>query len=165
MKRLLISLAVVAVLIGVIAAPVMADQEQSVGASVSVNEVVSITLSDAGTSGINFGNLSQGDTDQGDVDQSEGTPAIGVVVESETSVNVDIGIKATGADTEVDWKYTKTFTETPTVEIPDTYGAVYSNQGDGTYAFYHWITIPGTTLAGTYNATIYYKAVKTGTSF
>jgi hypothetical protein len=164
MKKLLISAVLALTLVALLAVPAMAAQEQSVGAAVSVNEVVSITLSDAGDSGINFGTLNQGDTDQGDVDQSDGTPAIGVVVEPETSVNVDIGIKATGAATEVDWEYSMTFAGTP-VEIPDTYGAVYSNQGDGTYAFYHWITIPETTLAGTYNATVYYKAVKTGTSF
>lgn len=166
MKKLLISAVLALTLIALMAAPVMADQEQSTTASVSVNEVVSITLSDAGASGINFGSLNQGDTDEGDLDQSDGTPAIAVVVESETNVNVDIGIKGStsSALALANWKYSATFAGTPT-SIPETYAAVYSDQGDGTYAFYHWITIPVEIDAGTYNATVYYKAVKTGTSF
>lgn len=161
MKKLLISAVLALTLVIVMAVPVMAADEASVGASVSVSEFVSISLTDAGTAGIDFGSLDPGDEDIGEVDQSSGTPAIKVKVEDETNVNVDIAIQKTAAAAEITWSYTKTFTETPTVEIPDTYGtAVYSDVGDGEYDFYHWVTVSDTADAGTYTATVWYKATK-----
>jgi hypothetical protein len=160
MKKLIISLAAVAVLIGVMAAPVMAAEEESVGASVTVNAVVSISLTDAGDTGINFTGGVPPITGQGDEDQSDGTPAIAVVVEPETNVEVDIFIKgtATGDLALANWKYSTTFAGTKT-SITDTYGtAVYTDKGVGSYAFYHWVDVPAGTPSGSQGCTVYYKA-------
>lgn len=167
MKRLLISLMIVLLLVGLIAMPVLADTEKSVTASVTVSEVVSITLTDTGTQGINFGMLNAGDTHKGDTDQSDGTPAVQVNIGSETNVNVDIGIKGTttGALALSNWKYSTTFAGTP-ASLTGSYVAVYTNSAAGSgNAFYHWIDLPAGTPAGTYNCTTYYKAVKTSSGF
>lgn len=167
MKRLLISLTAVLLLIGIVALPVQAAQEQSLGASVTVSEVVSITLTDAGTAGINFGTLSAGVTGQGDTDQSNGTPAVKVNVGSETNVSVDIGIKGStaGALGLSNWKYSTTFAGTKT-SLTGSYLAVYTSKAASSASdFYHWIDVPGGTTAGIYTCTVYYKAVKTGTGF
>lgn len=167
MKRLLISLITVLLLLGLLVIPVQADKEKSVTASVTVSEVVSITLTDTGTEGINFGMLNAGDTHNGDTDQSDGTPAVQVNIGPETNVNVDIGIKGTttGALTLSNWKYSITFAGTP-ASLTGSYVAVYTNAAAGSSnGFYHWIDLPAITAAGTYNCTVYYKAVKTGSSF
>ena len=138
---------------------IAAEDEDSVTASVTVGEVVSITL----TGGpISFVGGQPGDvTDQGASGQSDGSPAIQVVVQSETNVDVDIAIKgtATGDLALANWKYTTSFSETPTISIPADYGTpIYSGVGDGSYDFYHWVTIPADTPAGSQGCTISYKA-------
>ena len=167
MKKILISLSLALLLVAVIAMPATAVDEQTVGASVSVGEVVSITLTDAGTAGINFGSVSPDTEDVGDVDQSDGTPAIQVIVETETNINVDIAVKgsATGSLALTEWEYSTDFAGTKT-SIPADYGTpVYADQGVGGYAFYHWVDVPESTPAGTQGCTVYYKAVATGNPF
>jgi hypothetical protein len=153
-------------LMAVMVMPAMAEVEQQATASVSVDEFISITLSDEGTSGINFGSVDPDGSTYGDLDQSDGTPAIEVVVGGETNVSVDIGIKGetAGALALTNWKYSETFGGAKT-SLPAAYAAVYTAEGVGSYDFYHWVTVPNATASGTYNATVYYKAVKTGTSF
>jgi spore coat protein U-like protein len=164
MKKLLVSVTLALLLMAVLAVPAMAqtEEEASAPASVSVSEFVNITLSGS----IDFGTLEPGDEDQGATGQTDGSPAITITVEPETNVNVDIGIKGstTGAIALANWKYSDAFASAKT-PIPAAYSAVYSAQGDGAYAFYHWITIPSDTAAGTYDATVYYKAIKTGGTF
>ena len=166
MKKIIVSIVLALTLIAVMAVPAIAANEQSVGATVTVGEVVSITLTGGPISFV--GGIPGQVTDQGATGQTALNPAIKVIVQAETNVNVDIAIKgaATGALALENWKYTKTFTETPTISIPADYGtAVYSNVDDGENYFYHWVTIPGTTPAGDQGCTISYKAVKTGTGF
>ena len=167
LKRLLIPLVLAGAIAALTASPVLAADEQSVGASVTVGELVSITLADAGTSGINFGAAQPGTEDKGDADQSDGTPAISVVVESETNINVDIAVKgtATGSLDLSEWEYSTAFAG-PNVSIPASYGsAVYADQGIGSYAFYHWVDVPAGTPSGSQICTVYYKAIATGGSF
>jgi hypothetical protein len=172
MKRIIISLILSLLLVSVFALPVAAQQEQSTTASVSVNEYISITLTDAGDpitgTGINFGSVNPGST-YGDVDQSSGTPAIKVNVGSETNVNVDIGIKGTtvtGTIALAEWKYSTDFAQTDIAGLTVDYVGVYSNVGAGSSNnFYHWITVPAGTIAGSNSITVSYKAVKTGSGF
>jgi hypothetical protein len=164
MKKLIISLAAIAVLVGVMAVPVMAaEEETSTTASVSVNEVVSISLVDAGgtgNEGIRFNGGTPPIEGQGDKDQTDGTPAIKVKVEPETNVLVDIYIKgtATGSLALTNWKYSETFAGTKT-SIPGAYGtAVYTDEVVGEYDFYHWVDVPEGTPSGSHGCTVYYKA-------
>ena len=147
--------------------PALAANEQPLTASVTVNEVISITLTDTVTPGINFGSVSAGVTGQGDVDQNISTPAVKVNVNGETNVNVDIGIKGSTAGTLAltNWKYSTTFAGAKD-PIPATYALVYSARSPGSSVdFFHWIDVPGGTAANTYTCTVYYKAVRTGTAF
>jgi hypothetical protein len=153
-------------LVAILATPAMAAQEQSVGASVSVGEYVSITLADGGThSGLNFSANPDG-TPYDDNDQTQTNPAMKVIVGSETNVNVDIGIKgSTSSALALDsWKYCDTYLGIK-AGLTTSYVAVYTNATPGTFNFYHWVTVPAATPSGSYSATVYYKAVKTATGF
>jgi hypothetical protein len=167
MKRLLISMAIVAALVGITIAPVLADQEASVAGSVTVNAYVSITLTDTAPAGIDFGDLPPGTNDQGATGQVTGTPAIAVNVAPETNLAVDIGIK--GATTTslalANWKYSTTFAGTKT-GLTTGYVTIYTSApASSNNAVYHWITIPSGTAAGAHTATIYYKAIPHGGSY
>jgi len=168
MKKVLISFYLVACLICTVVAPVSAASEQTLGGSVTVGEVVSITLTDAGVAGINFGSVTPPQTDVNEAAQSEATPAVKVNVEAETNVNVDIGIKgtlSTGSLALSNWKYSQTYAGTKT-GLTSGYVAVYTNKAAGsTNNFYHWLDVPALTASGSHTITVSYKAVKNGTSF
>lgn len=163
MKRLSFSILVALILVTVMTMPVAAVEEQQVGASVDVNAVVSITLTDAGDSGLDFGAVEPGAEDVGEKDQSDGTPAIQVVVESETNTDVDIGIKgaATGSLALAEWEYSLTFGGTK-ISLTGSYVEEYTAVGVGSNDFYHWVDVPAGTAAGSQGCTVYYKAVETG---
>lgn len=166
MKRLSFSILVALILVTVMTMPVAAVEEQQVGASVDVNAVVSITLTDAGDAGIIFGPVAPGTEDAGDIAQSDGTPAIQVAVESETNTDVDIGIKgaATGSLALAEWEYSLTFAGTKT-SLTGSYFEEYTDVGVGSYDFYHWVDVPASTPAGSQGCTVWYKAVETGGAF
>lgn len=161
MSSIVIALSLVAVM----TTPAMAADEQSVPANLNVNTFINITLVDAGTAGINFGSVDPGATSVGDVDQTTTTPAIRVCVGMDTNVQVDIWVRA-DVDIRIDitnWQYSTTYTAEKMGLRPD-YVSVYTaaERGDNK-AFYHWIDIPEGTMGGSYAATVYYKAVVTGT--
>lgn len=163
MKRILISVLMTLVLVAVFAVPAMATEEASTEASVTVGEVVSITLA----GGIGFGPITPPVTAQGTTGQADVSPAITITVESETNVNVDIGIK--GAITAGDlvlsnWLYSTLFDKSDIAGLTVSYVEVYTD-ADAVNNFYHWITLPEGTTAGSHTASVSYKAVKTGTGF
>jgi hypothetical protein len=161
-KKIIISAVMALMLVAVMVTPVMAATEQSVGASVTVGQVISITLTDAGAAGINFGPVTPPVTEQGDVAQSSGTPAIKVVVAPETNTNVDISIRgtiATGNLALSNWLYSKDFAKTGITGLTDSYVGVYSAVGAGNYDFYHWITVPSGTPSGSHTITVSYQAL------
>jgi hypothetical protein len=169
-KKLIISITLSLMLVAVLAAPAIADDNDDAGveASVTVNEVVSISLTDAGDSGIDFGSVDTATANISDIAQSDGVPAIQVVVEPETNVNVDIAVKgfiASGDLTLENWKYSLTYAGTK-ASLPAVWStADYENVGDGSYDFYHWLDVPADTTAGLKECYVYYKAVVTGDSF
>ena len=164
--RLIVSWVIALMLVAVLALPAMAA-EQTAPASVTVNEFISITLVDPGAAGINFGAVNPpptGTTTYGDVAQSDGTPAVGVTVDTGTNVNVDISIKGaltSGTLALSNWKYSLTFAGTK-ISIPSAYGtADYTDITAGTTEpYYHWVDIPAGTAAGTTDVTVTYQAVK-----
>ena len=169
MKRLLLSILVALMLVTVMAMPVSAVDQWDIGASVDVTAVVSITLTDPGDPGLDFGSVAPGTEDVGETEQSEGPPAIPaiqVAVESETNTNVDIGIMgaATGSLALAEWEYSLTYSGTKT-SLTGSYEPEYSNVGVGSYDFYHWVDVPVGTAAGSQGCTVYYKAVETGGAF
>jgi hypothetical protein len=161
-KKILISILVALTLVVALGVPAMAA-EQSTTATVSVGEVISITL----VGSINFGSVTPPVTDNGTIGQVDLSPAIKVNVGIETNVSVDIGIKgalATGSLALTNWKYSTTFAGSKT-SIPSAYGtAVYTSAAAGSSNFfYHWLTVPLGTLSGSHTVTVSYKAVKAGT--
>lgn len=163
-KKVVFGTLIALMLVAAVTTPVLADNEQSTTASVTVNEVVSITLSGA----IDFGSVTPPVTEQGTTGQGDGSPAITVNVGSETNINVDIGIKGTtSSDIALsNWKYSKLFDRSDIAGLTTSYVAVYTSAaGSSSNAFYHWITVPTGTAAGPQTATVSYKAVKTGTGF
>lgn len=164
MKKLLISVILSLLLVTIMAVPAIAAVEQITSASVTVGEVISITLSGS----IAFGSLSPGVSEVGATGQSDGSPAININVAPETNVQVDIGIK--GAITSgnlalSNWLYSKDFAKTGITGLTTSYVGVYIDAGDGDKPFYHWITIPDGTAPGTHTVDVSYKAVETGSGF
>jgi hypothetical protein len=157
LKRILISILVAVLLVAVVALPaVAAEEEASTTASVSVGEIVNITL----TGGINFGSVTPPVVDLEPTGQSDGNPAITITVESDTNVNVDISIMGaltSGSLALTNWKYSVTYASTKN-SIPDTYAIVYTDVGDGDYSFYHWIDVPAGTPSGSHQISVSYKA-------
>lgn len=169
MKGIIPGILMALLLLMVPALPALAAVEQTVTASVSVSEIISITLTDAGTAGINFGSQTPPVTEVGDSDQGSGTPAMKVNVGAETNVNVDIGIKGaiTGGTLALsNWLYSKDFAKTGITGLTASYVGVYSSVAAGSANdFYHWLTVPDGTAGGSHTVSVSYKAVKTGTGF
>lgn len=96
-KQLVIASLAIVIASFILASPVeSADyEEESVGASLAVPPMVSITITDAGTSGVNFGSIDPGTTDVGDADQGASTPAIIVTNDAVSNFNIKVNVKGT----------------------------------------------------------------------
>jgi len=154
MKKLLISLAVVGVLVGIMAAPVMAasSEEGSVPASVSVSTFVNITIS---------GDISL----SGDPDTVLGPATITVTVQDDTNVDIDVGIKGETTDTEIligawMWSVDLGTTKNPLI---GSYAEVAGDVTDSV-AIEHYVDTTDAS-PGAHTATIWYKAVAAGAGF
>jgi spore coat protein U-like protein len=167
MKKVFVSLTLALMLVAVMAAPVMAAEESKT-ASVTVTETISFTVTDAGAAGINFGSLNQGTTDNPEAAQN-GAGAVTLAVGAETNVDCNVQIKASGdfsdgathtiALSNAHWDtdnavagYTAMTTDYATIGT-STAGTAYSQD------VWHWLSIPGGQVAGTYTSTYYYQAV------
>jgi len=141
--------------------------EESKPASVTVTETISFTVTDPGTNGINFGSPNQGTTDNPEAAQN-GAGAVTLAVGSETNVDCNVQIKASGdfsdgahtiALSNAHWDtdnvvtgYTAMTTTYATIGTSTT-GAAYSQD------VWHWLSIPSGQVAGTYTTDYYYQAV------
>ena len=166
MKRIFISLAVVLMLVAVMAVPAMAA-EGTKDASVTVNEVISVTIADAGNDGVNFGTLNQGDADKPDVAQSTAdstTPAVTVTMGAENNVNCDVSMKGTDFDATIPIGSAKWAEETYNAakhDITTSFALVKSDVAPGgVVKIWHYITIPASATGGTSTSTFTYQAVK-----
>ena len=167
MKKIFISLAVVLALVAVMAVPAMAAEEGTLPASVSVNEVISITLTDEAPDGITFGAVDQsstGNSDQVTGGFSDTKGSVTVAVDSGTNVNVDM--KISGTDFDTSWpisnaKYSLTHTDTK-VAMSTTPTVFASNVvPGGSQMLWHWLDVPSGITAGDYSSTFTYTVVKT----
>ena len=168
MKRLFISMMLTLMLVAVMAAPAMAEEENKL-ASVTVTETISFTVTDPGVAGINFGSLNQGIADNPEAAQN-GAGAVTLAVGSETNVNCNVQIKASA-----DFSDGATHTIALSNAHWDTDNAIagytpmtviYANVGTSTAGaaysqdVWHWLSIPSSQYAGDYTSTYYYQAVK-----
>ena len=166
MKKLLISLALVLMLVAITATPVMAA-EDNVPASVTVNEYISFTVTDAGAAGINFGSLNQGTTDNPEADQGA-AGAVTLTVGAETNVNCNIQTKGSGDFS--DGTHTIALNNAKWDKDSDVAGATtmatsYATIDTSTAGtaksvdVWHWLSIPSDQYAATYTTTFYYQAI------
>ena len=161
MKRVLTSLALVLMLVAVMAAPAMAVEE-SKPASVTVNSLVSVTITDHGDAGLQFGSL-----DRGTVKAAEAnTPAITIVAGSENNVDVEVFIKGTdfSAGTHTiaignAFYHDSDDSDAATAMATDYPGTAWKTVAPGaSLDIYHWLSIPSDTWAGDYTSTFTFKA-------
>ena len=168
MKKVFVSLMLALMLVAVMAAPVMAAEE-SKPASVTVTETISFTVTDPGVAGINFGSLNQGTADNPEAAQN-GAGAVTLAVGSETNVDCNVQIKASGdfsddathtiALSNAKWDKDNAVAGATTMTV--TYANVGTSTAGTAYSqdVWHWLTIPSGQYAGDYTTTFYYQAVK-----
>ena len=161
-RRLVASLVTAIMLLTAMSVPTMAAEESTVDASVTVTEVISITLSDAAPAGIHFGSVGPDTPSNLDVDSDNTTPSITVDVGSETNVNVDLQIKGTdfsGTFTVDNAKCSITYGGTK-IPLSTDYATIASDIAPGgSQGLWHWLDVPAGTTAGSYSSTFSYKAL------
>ena len=137
--------------------------------------IISFTVTDYNSDGVNFGNLNVGDLDK-PADQTASQGAITLTVGSETNVNIDIQLKGdnfsgpatlTLANADVQYDDDDTLDEgTETGKVQDTlttsYATWYSVSAytADVVECYHWISIPAGQAPGDYTSTFYYQAAQ-----
>ncbi|HEY56113.1 MAG TPA: hypothetical protein G4N90_01600 [Dehalococcoidia bacterium] len=162
MKKLLISLAVVGVLVGLMAAPVMAEDVGEVGktASVTVNAYKSVTVTDNGSPGLDFGSLTPGTEDEPEA----ASPSLTIAAAVENNGNVAVSIKGTdfsdGGSNSFDIENATWNTSDETgsdQDMLETYAPVGTLPASTSLSIYHWLSIPGGQAAASYTSTFTYK--------
>ncbi len=157
---------VLVVLATVSALPVMAAPTVVTG-SVTVSQTISSTITDNGTSGLNWGSLTAGTTDQAESDQGA-AGAVTVSIGAETNENCNIQVMASnfsdgGSNTIAitNAKYNNTNTVGTAFAAADTYYTVdTSTAGTASVAeIYHWLTIPNGQATADYTSTFTYQVI------
>jgi hypothetical protein len=164
-RRLIAALAIALLLVATLSLPAIAADEQTVGASVTVTSVISITITDEGATGVTFGSQTSGD-DYPDTAANSTTSSIILNVGSETSIYVDLqmsGDNFTSGSNIIgitNAKYSLTFAGAKTA-MSTSYTEFADNVAPGGFVYYiwHWLTVPSGTAAGAYTSTFRYKAV------
>jgi hypothetical protein len=164
-KRILISLALALSLVAVLAVPAMAATEKT--ASVTVNEYISFTVTDAGAAGINFGSLDQATTDNPEVAQGV-AGAVTLTVAAETNVDCNIQTKGSGDFSDgthtmalSNAKWDKDSAVAGATLMTTSYATIDTSTAGTAKSVdvWHWLTIPAGQHAATYTTTFYYQAV------
>jgi len=168
--RLIVGLIVALMLVVTMAVPAMAV-EVGKGATVTVSEYISFSVSDPGDAGLDFSSLNPGDTDEPEVAQTTEQGAVTLTVEAETNVDCNIEVKATDftystytiAISNAKYGITSVLgSATAFVEADTYYTLDTSSAGTAkTVNVWHWLTIPSAQVAGSYSSTFTYQAVKT----
>ncbi len=167
--NLLISLACALILVGTVAAPVLAVEE-SVNASVTINEYINATVTVTGGT-IGFGTLNPGDTNVPEINQSDSTGAVTIDVAAETNAVCKVGLKGEGDFSDggtnsfaLDNATWNTDNVTPGTAMDTTYAQIGSDTTPGvawSQGVWHWINIPAGQAAATYQTNFDYKIDKT----
>lgn len=167
-KTVLLSIGVLSAMIATLTLPVMAAEDTATSiASVTINEIVSVTLADPSSDGVNFGSVNGDTTGNPDLDNNSAAGyAIQVQVGSETNVNVSVNIKGgdftngSGGTIYISNAYFSTLNEYGGAITMDTLyqplGSV--STGGGNVDVFHWLDIPSATAPGTYQSTFTYQA-------
>jgi len=166
--KLIAGLIVALMLVVTMAVPAMAV-EVGKGATVTVNEYISFTVTDPGATGLVFGSLDPGDDDQPEAAQNS-SGAVTLTVAAETNVDCNIQVKATDftgtggtlAITNAKYGITSVLGSAIAFVAADTYYTLDTSSA-GTAKIvdvWHWLTIPSGQVAGSYSSTFTYQAIK-----
>lgn len=140
--------------------------EEYADATLTVAEIVNITLVDEGAPGINFGSVIAG-TLAAELDQND-YPAITIRTGTENNVEVDLGIRGTitgGSIPLNDWKWAVTATGTKNA-LNSAYALVQMSVPAGSSrGVWHWVDVPAEATPGDHSCRIFYKSVVTGGGF
>jgi hypothetical protein len=139
------------------------SNEATVDITVGTDIIISITITDAGPSGIHFGSLNPGTSNNPDMDANGTIPSIIITVDNGTNVNVDLQIRGTDFETGFtvgNAKYSTSYGG-PKTAISTTYVIFASNVTPGGNAsIWHWLDVPSTGVtAGTYSSIFSYRAI------
>ena len=166
-KIVLLSMGIVSAIIANLTLPVMAAEDTATSiASVTINEIVSVTLADPSADGVNFGSVNDGTTGNPDLDNDSAAGyAIQVQVGSETNVNVSVNIKGEdftngdGGTIFISNAYFNTVNEYGVNMMDTMYQYLGSiSAGGGNVDVFHWLDVPDGTAPGTYQSTFTYQA-------
>jgi len=167
MKKILISLAMVLVLAGTMAVPAMAVEE-GVTASVTVSEVIDITISDAGDNGIQFGELDPDTADNPDEAQStadDTIPAVTVAINPATNVNCNVSLKGTDFHTSIPItgaSFAEGAHDVAKTYMTTSYQSVATSVAPNTdVELWLFLSIPSGAAGGAHSSTYTYQIVKT----
>jgi hypothetical protein len=169
MKKLIISAFTALILISVLAVPAVAQDEESLTASVTVTGIINLTITDPLPVGINFGSVSANSDNVSELAQN-GTGAVTLTVESDTNVDCDIEIMGSG-DFDDGAGHTfslsnATWSVTDDVADSTPMSATYATIGTSTayteeiVDVWHWLSVPSDQYAATYSTTFYYRAIE-----
>lgn len=159
MKRLLVlALAMALVMVG----SVMPVTEQTTSASVTVNTLISITISTCGA--VDFGSKDPGTTDNPISCQGAGIAAVNVTNDAVSNVNVDVQVKGTDFSGGPIAVSNVEFDEDNTKTTPTTLSTIYQTSTSGVVpgsnaGVWYWLDIPGGTTAGTYSSTFSFQGI------
>lgn len=140
-------------------------------ASVTVNEVISFTVTDNGSDGINFGSVNAGAGQAGEAAQSASNGAVTLIVGAET--NTDLSVEVAGSGDFADGSggtialgqalWNTEYMPDDTRMMSTTYQQVgQSTAGNAsTIQVWHWLGVPSTATSGTYTTTFYYRVDNT----
>ena len=165
-KRAVSILAIAALLVASVSIPCIADEDATLPASVTVSEYISITITDNGTAGINFGTLDPGTYDNLEIDSNSVNASLRITVDADSNTNVDLQISGTDfipvSFTVDNAKYSTTIGGTKVaMSTANTTIVGADDMAPGEYVnIWHWLDVPASLSAGTYGSTFSYKAIK-----
>ncbi|MCL5108353.1 MAG: hypothetical protein M1401_05745 [Chloroflexi bacterium] len=170
MRKVLTGLTLAAVMLASSVAPALAQTPvalpQTLTATVNVNSVVSVTLTDYGIAGLNFGNATPG-VKVGDAGQDTAHGAVTLEVRPETTA--DCYLKIAGSAnfigpgaysfpiTALGWTKSSGGGTTAVTNTPVNLAAVASADAK-IVEVWHYLTVPQNTRAGEYTASVTYSA-------
>jgi len=148
---------------------VAAADEHTVGATVTINEFISSSIS----GGVAFGSLNPGQALVPAAGQSDNVSAVIVTVEAETNVLCDITIKGSGNFSDntstyfmplgsAKWNNVSNSATAPDMDTVAAQVGQFTNPGTATpFDVWHWITIPDGQVAAAYSTDFIYTVDKT----
>jgi len=158
-----VSLAVALVLVMVLSTPAMAVVE-SVGATVTVNAVISFTVQDSGDAGLTFGSLTPGSSNNPELAQT-GRGAVVLSLGIESNVDCDISMKAgdftSGSNTfSIDnARWNAADDASGATAMTNNYAKMTTLSANTSQDIWHWLSVPAGQMAGTYTTDFYYQSL------